>query len=81
MAERLDWPGMLRAALGGLRLRPEEFWALTPLELALMLGLSGSGGLGRGRLEEMMRAWPDADGRARSQGQPGTGAEDRDGGC
>ncbi|MEI4486593.1 phage tail assembly chaperone [Frigidibacter sp. MR17.14] len=65
MAERLDWPGMLGAGLGpvargGLGLDPVRFWALSPVELALMLGIApGRGPLGRGRLEELMRAWPD----------------------
>ena len=33
-----DWPGLMRAGLIGLRLKPAEFWALTPAELRLMLG-------------------------------------------
>ena len=35
----MDWPNLLRAGLHGLRLRPAEFWALTPAELQVMLGL------------------------------------------
>ncbi|PCH94368.1 MAG: hypothetical protein COB84_07665, partial [Rhodobacteraceae bacterium] len=27
-----DWPQMMRVGLHHLRLRPDEFWALTPLE-------------------------------------------------
>ena len=34
-----DWPALLRAGLQTLRLKPAEFWSLTPAELALMLGL------------------------------------------
>jgi uncharacterized phage protein (TIGR02216 family) len=63
----LDWPGLLRAALtrpalGGLGLRPEEFWRLTPAELALMLGIEpGKGGaMTRGRLAELVARYPDA---------------------
>jgi uncharacterized phage protein (TIGR02216 family) len=56
----MDWPGLVRAGLCGLRLAPAEFWRLTPAELALMLGapLAG-GGLDRARLEELARAFPD----------------------
>lgn len=55
----LDWAGLLRVALlstarGGLGLRPAEFWALTPAELALMLGIEpGSGAMTRARLAQM----------------------------
>jgi uncharacterized phage protein (TIGR02216 family) len=38
---RIDWPGLMRAGLHGLGLRPVEFWALTPVELMLMLGREG----------------------------------------
>ncbi|MCV6593733.1 MAG: phage tail assembly chaperone [Silicimonas sp.] len=56
---RFDWPALLRAGLG-LGLRPAEFWALTPAELALMLGREGSGApLSRARLEELAAAFPD----------------------
>jgi uncharacterized phage protein (TIGR02216 family) len=34
----LDWPGMLRLALAGLRLSPEAFWRMTPAEFLLALG-------------------------------------------
>ncbi|WP_347313114.1 rcc01693 family protein [Defluviimonas sp. SAOS-178_SWC] len=56
----LDWPGLLRAGLGGLGLRPEEFWRLTPAELVLMLGDPRAvAPLNRARLDELARAWPD----------------------
>ena len=29
----LDWPGLMRAGLGQLRLTPDAFWRLTPIEL------------------------------------------------
>ncbi|GGB12870.1 rcc01693 family protein [Allosediminivita pacifica] len=55
-----DWPGLLRAGLQELRIRPEQFWALTPAELSLMLGQpQGGGAMGRGALERMMAAYPD----------------------
>ncbi|APX21413.1 MAG: phage tail assembly chaperone [Rhodobacteraceae bacterium] len=54
------WQQLLRAGLRGLGLTPEQFWSLTPAELKLMLGDdSGIRPLGRSRLEEMMRAFPD----------------------
>ncbi|HQU69225.1 MAG TPA: phage tail assembly chaperone [Albidovulum sp.] len=71
-----DWPGLMRAGIGGLGLGPEEFWRLTPAELVLMLGdPTAVAPLGRARLGELVRAWPDkikedgdgTDGRA---GQP-----------
>jgi uncharacterized phage protein (TIGR02216 family) len=61
MSRRLDWPALLAAGLGRLRLAPAEFWALTPRELALMLGLPDrpAAPLGRARLLELMQAYPD----------------------
>ncbi|MCR9247891.1 MAG: phage tail assembly chaperone, partial [bacterium] len=35
---RFDWASLLRAGVRGLGLRPDEFWALTPAELHLLLG-------------------------------------------
>ena len=34
----MDWCGLMQAGIGGLRLTPREFWALTPVELQLALG-------------------------------------------
>jgi uncharacterized phage protein (TIGR02216 family) len=61
MSGGLDWPGLMRVGIVGLRLRPAEFWALTPGELALMLGINpgGARGLTRSRLEDLVRAFPD----------------------
>jgi uncharacterized phage protein (TIGR02216 family) len=60
MMTRLDWPGLLRAGLQSLRLRPEEFWRLTPIELKLMLGAEGGGGaLTRAGLDQLTAAFPD----------------------
>ncbi len=70
---RIDWPGLMRAGLLGLGLRPDEFWRLTPAELRIMLGVDGPAApLNRARLEELARAFPD---RA-----PKTEMEARDGG-
>ncbi|MCA8870029.1 MAG: phage tail assembly chaperone [Rhodobacteraceae bacterium] len=56
-----DWPALMRAGLGGLGLRPQEFWDLTPVELLLMLGLDGGGAprLNRARLHELSAEFPD----------------------
>jgi uncharacterized phage protein (TIGR02216 family) len=58
---RLDWAGLMRAGLRGLGLRPAEFWALTPVELALMLGArtGGPGPMMRARLDELAARYPD----------------------
>lgn len=56
----IDWAGLLRVGLHGLRLRPAEFWALTPAELRMMLGAEQAvPPLTRARLEELAAAFPD----------------------
>ena len=56
----IDWQGLMRAGLQGLRLRPAEFWSLTPLEMRVMLGAEPSvPPLTRARLEELAAAFPD----------------------
>ena len=58
-----DWPALMQAGLHGLRLRPAEFWALTPAELNLMLGRdTGVAPLARQRLDELLNAYPDKNG-------------------
>ncbi|KGJ03955.1 phage tail assembly chaperone (plasmid) [Paracoccus versutus] len=65
MSGGLDWPGLMRmglgpARLGGLGLTPAEFWALTPAELALMLGVEARGAaMTRDRLAELVARYPD----------------------
>ena len=56
-----DWPALLRAGLQVLRLRPDEFWALTPVELLLMLGIEKGGvdSLSRAGLAELSKKFPD----------------------
>lgn len=59
----LDWQGLLRSGLHGLGLRPDQFWALTPAELALMLGIeAGAPAMTRGRLAELAARYPDRGG-------------------
>lgn len=56
----IDWPGLMRVALHGLGLRPDQFWQLTPVELRLMLGADQSApALTRARLDELAAAFPD----------------------
>ena len=56
----IDWAGLLRAGLFELRLTPEVFWRLTPIELKIMLGAEGTApALTRARLEELAAAFPD----------------------
>lgn len=57
---RIDWPGLMRAGLFELRLTPEVFWRLTPIELKIMLGAENTApALTRARLEELAAAFPD----------------------
>jgi uncharacterized phage protein (TIGR02216 family) len=56
----LDWPGLMRAGMGELRLRPDVFWRLTPVELRIMLGVDrATPPLTRARLGELAAAFPD----------------------
>ena len=57
---RLDWPGLMRLGLQALRLPPDQFWALTPGELQVMLGRGGAQApmLSDG-LAALMAAYPD----------------------
>lgn len=59
--QTLDWSGMMRAGLHGLGLNPREFWALTPVELMVMLGREQceAAHLGRAGLERLIARFPD----------------------
>ena len=75
MTAGLDWPGLMRAGLGGLRLTPAVFWQLTPAELALMLGDPGGvRPLGRTQLDALLRQWPDGEGKDKTGGSNDDGA-------
>lgn len=53
-----DWGGLLRIGVTVGGLKPHEFWALTPSELALILGLEAvEKPLNRARLEELDRLY------------------------
>jgi uncharacterized phage protein (TIGR02216 family) len=57
---QIDWPGLMRAGLHELRLTPDVFWRLTPIELKIMLGAENTApALTRARLEELAAAFPD----------------------
>lgn len=64
MDERIDWPSLMRAGLGVLRLAPDTFWSMSPVELCHALQGAGvlpiGGGLDRARLDQLMAAYPDA---------------------
>lgn len=61
MTERgFDWAAMMRIGFHHLRLNPRDFWALTPLEFLVLLGLEGGPPpMARARLEELSRDFPD----------------------
>ncbi|MEL6915571.1 MAG: rcc01693 family protein [Pseudomonadota bacterium] len=61
MTSALDWPALCRLGIAEMRLKPCEFWALTPAELALMAGASGARQrLGKADLGALMARFPDA---------------------
>ena len=63
-ARAFDWPALLRAGLLALRLPPSEFWALTPGELGLLLGLDlRPAPMDRARFVALSEQHPDAAGR------------------
>ncbi len=50
----LNWIHMMKAGLRGAGLQPEQFWALTPYELSIILGVEGQDPpLTRARLMEL----------------------------
>ncbi len=56
----MDWDGLMRVGFRELRLKPWEFWALTPAELSRMLGRDeGAAPMLRDRLNALALAFPD----------------------
>ncbi len=56
----IDWPALMRAGIGRYRLQPDLFWALTPAEFMLMLGIDvANAPLTRHGLEALAAAFPD----------------------
>jgi uncharacterized phage protein (TIGR02216 family) len=61
-AAGFQWGKLMRAGIKGLGLKPNEFWALTPAELALMLGQDGiDAPLLSDGLAALMVAYPDSE--------------------
>lgn len=74
----IDWAGLMRAGLCELRLTPEAFWKLTPIELKIMLGAENTApALTRARLEELAAAFPDGRKARADDGYRGTDGPDR----
>lgn len=74
---RIDWPGLMRAGLHELRLPPEVFWKLSPVELKIMLGAENTApALTRARLEELAAAFPDGRKAKADDGYRGTDGSD-----
>jgi len=60
------WDEVIAAGLGFLRLRPSDFWSMTPREFSLALkgatGLPARAGLfGRTDLDGLMQRFPDSE--------------------
>ncbi|MGB3406872.1 MAG: rcc01693 family protein [Jannaschia sp.] len=57
---QFDWPALMAVGMRGLGLLPRDFWALTPAELAFLLG-HGDGRLpmDRAGLEALAARFPD----------------------
>jgi uncharacterized phage protein (TIGR02216 family) len=56
----VDWPTLMQMGLGGLRLRPHEFWNLTPIEFLLLSGITAdSASTTREALEQLSLQYPD----------------------
>lgn len=61
--KRFDWQLLMAAGMRGLGLRPDEFWMLTPAELAFLLGQGeGRMPMNRAGLEALAAQFPDNDG-------------------
>jgi uncharacterized phage protein (TIGR02216 family) len=56
----LPWDELTSFCLGTLRLAPDAFWALTPREIAALLGRAEA--TGRDDLARLMGAYPDRGG-------------------
>lgn len=56
----MDWHGLMAAGLHELRLKPCDFWALTPAELQIMLGVThGAAPMARAQFDALLRDFPD----------------------
>ena len=65
---RFDWAELLRLGLTRLGLRPAEFWALTPVELMLLLGpQAGLRPMDKTGLQALLEAYPDMKNEAKDE--------------
>lgn len=74
MSDRTDWAALMRLGLGALRLPPEVFWAMTPVEFRRALegaGLASAAPLGRSGLDALMARFPDRAGPAGGRKEDG----------
>ena len=56
----MDWAGLVNVGIGKLGLQPTEFWALSPIELQVMLGLQDTMmPMQRSRMAALLDAYPD----------------------
>lgn len=57
---KIAWPALIRAGCLQLGLRLDDFWALTPAELMLLLGPDKvEQPMARSQLQALMKAHPD----------------------
>lgn len=57
---RFDWATLMRIGIGQLGLTPAQFWAITPVELLLMLGQAdGPKPLDRSGFDALAARFPD----------------------
>ncbi|MGF1500819.1 MAG: rcc01693 family protein [Paracoccaceae bacterium] len=64
MSAPVDWGALMRAGLGALRLPPETFWTMTPVEFRRALEGAGLAAavappLRRSELERLIERFPD----------------------
>ena len=66
--ERLAWAELMQLGLGSLRLSPEVFWTMTPVEFqralegaGFLVSGGGAGWMERATLEGLMARFPDKD--------------------
>ena len=57
----IDWVALYAFALSQLRLKPEDFWALTPAEFSWLAGIEpgGATALGREWFDTLVARFPD----------------------
>ncbi len=62
MTDADPWPQLMQFAFGHLRLSPDQFWSMTPIELECAIRFhvgSSQLPLERARLEDLVAQYPD----------------------